>query len=74
MNCNFLVKEQKRNILGRTKNQSYQEKDNLDFLINSINMTPSSLDIDLAAVQRQEDMYKLSGSELTKDGGLAEHL
>jgi hypothetical protein len=32
-------------------------------------MNPSSLDIDLSAVQRQKDMYKWSGSELIDDEG-----
>ena len=32
-------------------------------------MNPSSLNIDFSAVQRQKYMYKLFGSELTKDEG-----
>ncbi len=32
-------------------------------------MNPSSLGIGIAAVQRQKDMYKWFGSELTKDEG-----
>jgi hypothetical protein len=32
-------------------------------------MNPSSLDIDLSAVQRQKDMYKWFDSELTEDEG-----
>jgi hypothetical protein len=32
-------------------------------------MNPSSLGIDSSAVQRQKDMNKLYGSELTKDQG-----
>ena len=32
-------------------------------------MNPSSLGIDISAVQRQKDMYKLSGSELFDDEG-----
>jgi hypothetical protein len=41
------------------------EDDNSDFSA----MNPSSLDIFLSAVQRQKDMYKLYGSELTEDEG-----
>ena len=32
-------------------------------------MNPSSLDIDLSAVQRQKDMYKYFGSMLIDDEG-----
>ena len=32
-------------------------------------MNPSSLGIDISTVQRQKDMYKLSGSELFDDEG-----
>jgi hypothetical protein len=32
-------------------------------------MNPSSLSKDVSAVQRQKEMYKLYGSELTKDEG-----
>src|SRR6056297_5815 len=37
--------------------------------LKKTDMNPSSLAIDSSAVQRQKDMYKLYGSELTKDEG-----